>query len=68
MPAASTREGEAVLLLVQDCQKLHIGFPPLAMPHHELASDVVLEVIVCIAGLKPFQLKRMLAVDVAKHV
>jgi hypothetical protein len=55
-------------LLAQDGQKLHIGLPPLTIPRHELASDVVLEVLIRLAGLKPFQLKLMLAVDAAEHM
>jgi hypothetical protein len=48
--------------------KLHIGLPPLAMPRHELASDVLLEVLVRIARLKPAQVKCMLAIYIAEHM
>jgi hypothetical protein len=61
-PATSSRQGEAVLLLAQHGQKLHIGLSPLAIPRYKFASDVVLEVLVRITRLNPAQVKRMLAI------
>jgi hypothetical protein len=57
-----------MLLLTQDGQKLHIGLAPLAMPRNKLASDVVFEVLIRIAGLKPAQFEFMLTVNLAELV
>ena len=67
-PAVSSRQGEAVFLLAQHGQKLHIGLSPLTMARDKFASDVLLEVWVRTARLKPAQVKRMLAINIAEHM
>lgn len=65
-PLASSRQDEAVLLLTQYCQKLHIGLAPLAVSHNELASDELLQVVISIVCLKPAYFNFMLKIDVAE--
>lgn len=57
-----------MLLLAQNGQKLHVGLTAFAVAQHQFASDVVLELLIRIAGLKPAQFEFMLAVHVAESV